>query len=134
MIYTETVRMDTKGDCAIINITRMIEDILKKSKIKAGFVLINSLHTTAVPILMEYESGLIRDTRELFEKLVSRNDRYHHDDGNAHSHLRATLLSHSVTIPIQDRKLILGSWQSIVFIDFDIKPRTRTLVIQVSGE
>ncbi len=134
MIYTETVSINTKGGSNIVNITAMIQEILKKSKIKAGSVLVNSLHTTAVPMIMEYEPGLIQDTRELFERLVLRSDTYHHHDGNAHSHLRAMLFSHSLTIPIQNEKLLLGPWQSVVFIDFDIKSRTRTLVIQISGE
>jgi len=137
MIVTEYLHFSTKGNAQVIDITDDVKDKLKKSKIANGIVNINCIGSTGALTTCEYEPGLVKDIKELFDKLIPAGD-YHHDqawgDGNGHSHLRSSLVGPSITLPIHNRELVLGTWQQIIFIDFDNRPRQRELVVQLMGE
>ncbi len=138
MIASKEISLSTSGFCDICNITPQVEDFVKKSKLKEGIVVVFSHHSTAAITTIEYEEGILRDFCEFLEKLIPQNKTYHHDntwgDANGFSHLRASLISPSVTIPLKNGKIDLGRWQQIVFCDFDNIPRERTITIQVIGD
>lgn len=138
MVKNYEFSLKTKGFCDIINITDEVSDFVNKSKIKDGIVVVFCAHSTAGITAIEYEGGILKDLKELIEKLVPCDKTYHHDrtwgDGNGFSHLRASLLNPSLVIPVLDEKLILGTWQQIVFCDFDNRPRERKVIFQIIGE
>jgi secondary thiamine-phosphate synthase enzyme len=138
MIKNREITLSTKGFCDIINITEKVSDFVSKSKIKDGIVVVFCAHSTAGLTTIEYEEGILTDLKELIEKLVPQDKSYHHDktwgDGNGFSHLRACLINPSLVVPILDGKLVLGTWQQIVFCDFDNRPRERKVIIQIIGE
>ncbi|MDP2653637.1 MAG: secondary thiamine-phosphate synthase enzyme YjbQ [Candidatus Omnitrophota bacterium] len=129
--------MSTKGDTDVIDITPKVRQILRSLKIKSGIVTVSVVGSTGALTTCEFEPGLVQDLKEIFEKLIPRGH-YHHDqawgDGNAHSHLRASLVGPSLTVPFKDHELILGTWQQIIFLDFDNRRRERKLVAQFMGE
>ncbi len=122
----------------MIDITANIHKIIKNSKFKNGFLIIFIPGSTGAITTIEYEPGLLKDFPSMLERISPKNLEYEHEkrwhDGNGHSHVRASLLGPSLTVPFQDSKMMLGIWQQIVFIELDIKPRTRELVVQVIGE
>ncbi len=136
-VITEYIQLSTRGDCDIIDITSQVNDKLESTGIKNGIVNIHVCGSTAAVTTCEYEPGLIQDLKEIFDKLIPQG-RYHHDaawgDDNGHAHLRASLVGPSLTLPFQNKKLILGTWQQIIFIDFDNRHRQRKLTLQVLGE
>jgi len=138
MIFTDKITFSTKGFCDIIDITESVEKIIKKTKIKNGLVNIFIKGSTAAITTMEYESNLVKDMKELVERLIPQNKFYHHDqtrgDNNGFSHLRASLFSASLTIPLSNGQLELGTWQQIVLLDFDNRPRERQVVLKILGE
>lgn len=139
MIITKQLNFKSKGHCDIIDITNEVEkEISNIAEINSGIITIFVPGATGGLTTVEYEPGLIKDLPELFEKLIPSNKSYHHDmtwhDGNGHSHLRASLLGPSITVPFVNKSLTLGTWQQIIFIDFDNKPRNRNLVLQIMGE
>ena len=138
MIDLFFIEIKTSGQNDIVDITGEIKERIRASRISDGSVLLFVFGSTAALTTIEYEPGLIQDFPELMEKLVPENDAYSHDetwhDGNGHSHLRATLIGPSLTIPIADRKPLLGTWQQVVFLEFDNRPRERRIVMQVTGE
>ncbi len=138
MIKNKEIKLKTQGFCDIINITDKVSDFVEKSKIKDGIALIFCAHSTAGITTIEYEEGILADLKELVEKLIPQDKSYHHDktwgDGNGFSHLRASLVNPSLAVPIIDKKLFLGTWQQIVFCDFDRRPRERKVIIQILGE
>lgn len=138
MVKTETIGLNTKGDCDIIDITPQVEHQLVESDIDSGIVTVFVTGSTAGLTSIEYEPGLISDLKEMWQRLVPENIPYGHDkawgDGNGHSHLRASLLGASLVIPFKHKKLLLGTWQQIVLLDFDNRPRSRRLVVQIMGE
>lgn len=127
--------ISTKGNNDIINITNEVSELVKKSKIKDGFVLISCPGSTVGITTIEYEPNLVADFKDFLEKLVSSNKDYRHDqtwgEKNAPSHIRSALIKPFLTVPIEDGKLILGQWQQIVLIDFDNRPREREIVIKI---
>ena len=138
MIVTTRFTVATQGDCDIIDITPKVAQELAATGIKQGTVLVFVAGSTAGVTTIEYEPGLITDLQEMWQRLIPRGTVYHHDrawgDGNGYSHLRAALLGASLTIPVHDARLILGTWQQIVVIDFDNRPRSRQITVQASGE
>ena len=138
MIYTGKIQISTKGNTDIIDITDKIQQQVEKSNIKNGFVLLFVNGSTAGLTTIEYEPGLIKDLKEMFENLIPEDKTYSHNekwhDNNGHSHLRASLLKPSLIIPFSKSKLLLGTWQQITLIDFDNHPRTREIIIQINGE
>ena len=138
MILTKTISFKTQGRCDITNITPQVDDIIAAAGIASGSVTIFITGSTAGVTTIEYEPGLVADTKEIWQKLVPQGVSYHHDsrwgDGNGFSHLRASLQGASLTIPFSAKKLLLGTWQQIVVIDFDNRSRTREVILQVMGE
>jgi len=136
-VITEYIALSTKGNAEVLNITPQVEKILKSLKIKNGIVNLNCIGSTGALTTCEYEPGLVKDIKETFDKLIPAG-RYHHDeawgDGNGHSHLRSSLVGPSLTLPFNDQKLIVGTWQQIIFIDFDNRRRERKIVLQFIGE
>lgn len=136
--FTEYIKLSTKGNIDIIDITDELKKILIQSKVKDGILIVFVPGATGAVATIECEEGLIKDTKELFLDLVKEDKKYYHNlshtVGNATSHLRATLLSPSLTIPIVDGELTLGVWQQVVFIDFDNRPRERKLVVKIIGK
>ncbi|NIO09983.1 MAG: YjbQ family protein, partial [Deltaproteobacteria bacterium] len=132
------MKEQTQGFCDIINITSKVQNQVEKDGVREGLASIFVSGSTAALTTMEYEPGLIQDVKEFLEKIVPSNRRYHHDDrwgdDNGFSHLRASLLGPSVQVPIGSGKLLLGTWQQIVLLDFDNRPRQREILLQLMGE
>lgn len=137
-IINERITLNTKGNPDLIDITDKIEELVESSRLKQGNVTVFVVGSTASVTTFEYESGLIQDMRDLYEKLIPRNKRYSHDDtwgdANGFSHLRAALQGPSLTIPFDGGKLLLGTWQQVVLAEFDNRPRQRQVVVQIIGE
>lgn len=137
-IINETIKVSTKGNPDLVDITSRIEKILSGSKLKKGIMTVFVVGSTAAVTTFEYEPGLTKDIRDLFEKLIPSDKHYAHDetwgDANGFSHLRAALQGPSLTIPFDGGKLLLGTWQQVVLADFDNRPRQREIIIQIIGE
>lgn len=138
MIYQDTIKVSTRGFCDIVNVTKKVMDIVVESEIKNGIVTVFVKGSTAGITTLEYEEGLIRDFQEAMERLAPSNQDYHHNqkwgDGNGFSHIRASLLGPSLSIPFEEGELALGAWQQIVLADFDNRSRQREVIVQVVGE
>lgn len=137
-IYTKKFSQKTSGFCDIIDITAKVREHIEKEKIKEGLVTVFVSGSTAALTTIEFESGLVQDLKEVVEKLIPSDRRYHHDDrwgdDNGFSHLRAALFGPSLAIPIENGRSVLGTWQQIVLLDFDNRPRTREIMVQLMGE
>jgi len=138
MIVTDSISLKTKGGCDIHDITGTVREQVAGSGMKSGTVTIFVPGSTGGLTTIEYEPGLLIDLPELMEKIVPSNKSYRHDqtwhDGNGFSHLRAALIGPDITVPFVNGALTLGTWQQIVFIDFDNRTRSRELVVQIMGE
>ena len=138
MAYSETISLHTKGFTDIINITEPVRAILERSRIEEGLVTVFCPGSTGAITTIEYESGVLSDLKKAIEKLVPSNIPYEHDrrwgDGNGFSHVRAALLKPSLTIPLVRKGLTLGTWQQIVFVDFDNRGRDRSILVHVMGD
>jgi len=138
MSYSETISLSTKGFCDIIDITGHVTSAVGHSKIKDGLVTVFCSGSTGSVTTIEYELGVLRDLQKVIEKIVPSDVPYEHDrrwgDGNGFSHVRAALMKPSLSVPLIDGKLSLGTWQQIVFIDFDNRRRERNLVVHVLGD
>ncbi|RLF88570.1 YjbQ family protein [Thermococci archaeon] len=128
----DVVRVTTSKEIEIIDITEKIREIVRKSGVEDGIVVVFTRHTTSGIIINENESGLISDLEKTLEKLIPKGAGYSHDrvDNNAHSHLRAIILGSSVVIPVENGRLALGTWQSVLFVELD-GPRTREIYVKV---
>jgi secondary thiamine-phosphate synthase enzyme len=137
-VLTDSVEISTRGHTDIIDITQQVEQILWESELKNGSLTVFVSGSTAGITSIEYEPGLLKDLPEAFEKLAPTGVTYHHDaawgDGNGYAHVRAAMLGSSFTVPFDNGKLLLGTWQQIVVIDFDNRPRKRSVVVQMMGE
>jgi len=139
MVVSKKIQVRTNGNCDILDITAQAAEVVAESGILAGTATLFCVGSTAAITTTEYEPGLVRhDIKAAFEKIAPENGRYEHEetwhDDNGHSHVRASLLGPSLTVPIVDGKLTLGTWQQIVLIDFDTSPRTRQVICQIIGE
>jgi secondary thiamine-phosphate synthase enzyme len=138
MITTRQVALNTKGNCDIIDITPEIEREISGVGIIGGTVTVFIPGSTAGITTIEFESGVLNDLKVMWDSLVPKNITYEHDrrwgDGNGYSHVRASLLGASLTIPFSNGKLMVGTWQQIVLIDFDNRPRSRSVILQIMGE
>ncbi len=138
MTIIKKLQIKTKGLTDIIDITSHIEAILKENKIKQGIANIHAIGSTGGISTVEYEPGLLKDIPSYMEQLFSYKDHYaHHNtwhDDNGASHMRSFFIKTSLTVPFEDRSLILGTWQQVIFIDFDTRPRSRTIVITLIGD
>jgi secondary thiamine-phosphate synthase enzyme len=138
MVKTEEIRFSTKGFCDIIDITDAIREKINASGINSGTVTVFTPSATSGLTTIEYEPGLLQDLPEFFEKVLPSNVPYKHDqtwhDGNGFAHMRSALIGPDITIPFTDGHLHLGTWQQVVFLDFDNRKRDRRLVLQIIGE
>ena len=138
MTFLENVSLSTRGFGDTIDITSHVQKVLERSGIRDGLVTVFCPGSTGALTTIEYESGVINDLRKVIEKIVPSDIPYEHDrrwgDGNGFSHVRAALMKPSLTVPLVKGRLTLGTWQQIVFIDFDNRSRRRDLVVQIMGE
>ncbi len=138
MVVTRKIGIRTKGECDLIDITAQVKREVLDSGINAGTVTVFISGSTAGISTIEYESGLVSDFQGMWDRTVPRNIPYQHDrrwgDGNGYSHMRASLLGPSLVVPFTDKTLLLGTWQQIVVADFDNRPRSREIVLQIMGE
>jgi len=138
MVVTREISLQSNGNCDIIDITRQVEQQVAEAGVKSGTVTLFVAGSTAGLTTIEFESGVLSDFKNMWERNVPRNMSYDHDrrwgDGNGFSHVRASILGPSLVVPFNDRKLTLGTWQQIVLVDFDNRPRSRQIVLQVMGE
>jgi len=138
MVVTRTIELKTKGNGHILDITRQVAQEVAGSGLKDGTATVFVTGSTGGVTTVEYERGLLSDLQKLFDRVAPSNIPYEHNlrwgDGNGHAHVRASLLGASLTVPFVDQRLTLGTWQQIVFIDFDNRPRSRELVLQLMGE
>ena len=137
-IINEIIRLDTKGNGDLLDITQEVSRCLESSKLKEGNLTVFVIGSTAAITTFEYEPGLVEDMQALYEKLIPQGKHYQHDetwgDANGFSHLRAALQGPALTIPFADAKLLLGTWQQVVLAEFDTRPRHRKIVVQLIGE
>jgi len=137
-VTTETIQLSTSGDADIRDITRQVAAAVANSGLQDGTVTVFCPSATSALTTLEYESGCISDLRRLFDEIVDPARHYDHNarwgDGNGHSHVRAALLGPSLTVPFVDRQLTLGTWQQIIYVDFDNRSRQRRLVAQIIGD
>jgi secondary thiamine-phosphate synthase enzyme len=135
---SEKIKLRTKGEVDMIDITTEVESLVAGSRIRDGIATVFVQGSTAAVTTIEYEPGLLSDFPSLLERIAPRSAVYEHEerwhDGNGHSHVRASLLGPSLTVPINNGKLTLGTWQQLVLIEFDTRSRTRELVVQILGE
>ncbi len=137
-VVTRTIKFSTGGDGDIVNLTPDMEAALEASGLTAGTITAFVPGSTAGITTIEHEPGLLKDIPELMEKLVPSDRTYQHDetwkDGNGYSHLRAALIGPAVTVPFHEGRMMLGTWQQVVFLDFDNRSRNRRVVFQLIGE
>jgi secondary thiamine-phosphate synthase enzyme len=138
MVHSGEIELVTEGAGSVVDLTGPVSDELRRAGIRNGTVTVFVPGSTGGVTTVEFEDGLVRDLGELFERLAPRGPEYHHDarwgDGNGFSHCRASLLGPSLTVPVVEGRLTLGTWQQIVFLDFDNRERRRRIVVQVLGE
>jgi secondary thiamine-phosphate synthase enzyme len=137
-VETHEFKIDMEGYCDIRDVTDTVAELVRASDIGEGTVTVFTPGSTAGVTTIEYEPGLLKDIPETFERLAPRGIHYAHDetwgDGNGFSHVRAALLKAGLTIPFKSKSLLLGTWQQIVVVDFDNRPRGRRVIVQIMGE
>ena len=137
-VHYEEINIQTNGEVNIIDITSDVQKVISKSKIKDGIVCVFVPGSTGTVTTIEYEPGLMEDLPKALEKIAPKNIYYkHHEtwhDDNGHSHVRASIMGPSITLPIKNGKMLHGTWQQLVFVEFDTRPRNRSIIIQILGE
>jgi secondary thiamine-phosphate synthase enzyme len=137
-VITSQITLHTRGNGDIVDITREVAEAVAAAEITGGTVTVFIPGSTAGVTTVEYEPGLVADLGELWERIAPSNIDYRHDrrwgDGNGHSHVRASLLGASLVVPFKDNRLILGTWQQIIVVDFDNRARSRQVILQIMGE
>ena len=132
------ITVQTRGDGDVLDLTAQVNGFVDSTGLGAGVVVVAVVGSTAGVTTIEYEPGLVTDLRKAFDRVAPSGVAYEHDsrwgDGNGHSHVRASMLGPSLTLPVVQGKVALGMWQQVVLVDFDTRPRTRRVVIQVLGE
>lgn len=137
-VLSLSLDLQTNGNGEIHDITPEVQQAVKQANLMNGTITIFCPSSTSSLTTLEYESGCIKDLQRLFDEIISQNREYAHNarwgDGNGHSHVRAALLGPSLTIPFIDQRLTLGTWQQVIYVDFDTRPRRRSLILQLLGE
>lgn len=137
-VVTCSIHLHTQGNADILDITKDVAAAVADAGLQAGTVTVFSPSATSALTTIEYEPGCLSDLRRLFDEIVDPERHYAHNarwgDGNGHSHVRAALLGPSLAVPFVDGRLTLGTWQQIIFVDFDTRPRERELVAQIIGD
>ncbi len=138
MVITRKISLQTRGECDVIDITHQVEQQLADTEIDSGTVTVFIAGSTAGITTIEFESGVIADFQGMWDRLVPRNIPYQHDrrwgDGNGFSHVRSSLLGASMVVPFNNQRLTLGTWQQLILVDFDNRPRSRQIILQIMGE
>jgi secondary thiamine-phosphate synthase enzyme len=138
LIITYKIEVRTRGENDIVNLTDLVQDKLSKSRAKNGLVLLFLQSTTSALTIIEFEEGLLVDFPKTLDRLVPKSAEYEHEkayhDGNGHSHVKSSIVGVDLALPYNDGHLLLGTWQQIVLVEFDIRPRARTLVMQIVTE
>ncbi len=132
-VLNESFTFSTRGEIDFVDLSSRVEEIVRKSGVKNGLAHVFAPHATGILILTEYESALLNDIKGALERLIPKRGSYHHPS-NAHSHLRSALLCPDRTLPIVDGRVAFGTWQSLLFVETDVYPRKRTVIVQVIGE
>jgi len=135
MVQTKRIKVKTGGNCDIVDITGQVSEFIRQSGLEEGTVTVFNVGSTAGVTTTEYEPGLVKyDIAAAFEKFAPEKGRYEHEetwhDDNGHSHVRASILGPSLSIPVVDGEMTLGTWQQVILVDFDTRPRTRTIILQ----
>ena len=137
-IETYSISLSTKGNCDIVDITDKVGSLITQNNFNEGNVLVFVGGSTAGITTIEYEPGLLKDYPKFFERIAPVNINYEHDntwqDGNGHSHVRAAIQGASLTVPFSKGRMLLGTWQQIIFIDFDNRSRKREITVQITGK
>ena len=137
-VHSKRLSLQTKGEVHMIDITDEVASAVKESKLKSGIACVFTPGSTCAVTTTEYEPGLLADIPEALERIAPRGKSYRHNekwgDGNGHSHVRAALLGPSITIPFEGGRLALGTWQQLVFVELDVRPRQREVLVKVIGE
>jgi secondary thiamine-phosphate synthase enzyme len=138
VVLTKTVQIKSKGENDMIDITQEAAALIREGNIKNGIITVFVAGSTAAVTTIEYEPGLKHDFPNMLSRIAPNDIEYEHDntwhDGNGHSHVRASLVGPSLTIPFRNRSLMLGTWQQIVIVEMDTQPRQRSVIIQILGE
>ncbi len=138
MVITKKISLQTRGECDIIDITPQVEREIGQTEIDNGTVTVFVAGSTAGVTTIEYEPGVLADLQDMWARIIPKDIPYQHDrrwgDGNGFSHVRASLLGASTVIPFNNHKLLLGTWQQLILVDFDNRPRSRQVVLQIMGE
>lgn len=137
-VITKSIRFETMGETDVIDITADVARAVRDRDISSGTVTVFVPGSTAGVTTIEFEEGAVRDYQEALDRIAPRGIHYHHDarwgDGNGYSHVRAALQGASLTVPFSSGRLLLGTWQQIIVVDFDNRPRSREIVLQIIGE
>ena len=137
-VITRTISVGSNGENDMIDITPQIDEVIKETNLQDGIVAVFVSGSTAAVTTMEYEPGLKKDFPKMLARIAPREIEYEHDntwhDGNGHSHVRASLIGSSLTVPFKNKGLMLGTWQQIVLLEMDIRPRKRKIILQMIGE
>src|SRR5215467_11834655 len=137
-VHQDSLKLRTRGENDIIDITERVDRLAQNAPVKNGVVCLFVPGSTAALTTLEYEPGLLVDFPNMLERLVPRNKNYEHEkrwhDGNGHSHVRAALVGPDLFIPIRNGRLVLGTWQQVVLMEFDVRPRDRTILVQLIGD
>lgn len=138
MVRTERIRLRTRGHADVHDLTPRLESLLPESGLTEGLLTVFTPSSTSAVTTIEFEDGALEDLRRALDRWAPPDAEYRHNerwgDGNGHAHLRAALLKPSLSIPIEGGQLALGTWQQVVFIDFDVRPRSRTIIVQILGD
>jgi secondary thiamine-phosphate synthase enzyme len=138
MVITGEIGLSTQGECDIIDITPQVAERVSRTDVDSGTATVFVAGSTAGLTTIEFEPGLVSDLKNMWQRIIPKGIPYDHDrrwgDGNGYSHVRASLLGASLTIPFRSKKLLLGTWQQIVLVDFDNRPRSRKIIVQVVGD
>lgn len=137
-VISDALKFRTRGEGEILDITSRVQSSIGAANIKNGIAFLFVPGSTAALTTIEYEPGLISDLPSMLDRVAPRNASYEHEkrwhDGNGHSHVRASLIGPDLFVPFQNKRLTLGTWQQIVFLELDVRPRERTVVLQLMGE
>lgn len=138
MIVTGRIALETRGECDVVDITSQVAADVAGSGVADGTVTVFVAGSTAGVTTIEYEDGVVADFARLWERIAPRDLPYEHDrrwgDGNGYAHIRASILGGSLVVPFSEGRLLLGTWQQIVLVDFDNRPRSRQVVLQIMGD
>ena len=137
-LVTDAIAVSTRGDSHMIDLTSQVQEVVRRHRFREGQALVFVSGSTAGLTTVEFEPGLQKDLPAALERIAPRGIRYQHEetwhDDNGHAHVRASLLGPSLAVPFDDGRLLLGTWQQIVLVDFDTRPRKRDVVVQLSGD